>query len=63
MTVPGSTHVFFCVSGDLPARLQPLVAIGSDIPAQLIAFQSKLFKLQIHPVDPSFTDRLDGDGL
>ena len=51
MSVPGCPLGFFCVSGDLEVRLQSLFAIGSEIPAQLIAFLNKLFHLGIHPRD------------
>ena len=37
-------------------------AIVSEIPAQLILFL-KLFQFFIHPVDPTFADHFDGDGL
>ena len=61
MSVPGYPIGFFYESGDLAVRLQPLFAIGSEIPAQLIAFMNKLSKLGIDPEDLSFADRLDGD--
>ena len=63
MYVPGYPLGFFCESGDLAVRLQPMFAIGSEIHTQLIVFQNKLFKLGIHPRDLTFEDCLDGDGL
>ena len=51
------------VSGDILVNLQPLLVIGSEIPAQLIAFMNKLFQLRIHPGYLSFVDYLDGDSL
>ena len=39
------------MSGDLAVRLQTLFMIGSEIPAQVIAFLNKLFQLDIHPGD------------
>ena len=63
MSAPGCPLGFFCESVDLVVRLQPLFAIGSAIPAQLIAFLNKLFQLGIHSGDISFADRLVGDGL
>ena len=54
---------FFCESDDLTVRLQSLFAICSEIPVQFIAFLNKLFQLDIHPVDLSFVDSFDGDGL
>ena len=54
---------FFRESGDLVILLQPLFAIGSEVPEQFIAFLDKLFQLGIHPGDLSFADRLDGEGL
>ena len=61
--MPGCPFLFLCESGDLAVRLQPLFAIGSEIPAQLIAFLNKLLQLGIHPVDLPLADILDGDGL
>ena len=58
MSGPRCPLGFFCESGDLAFRLPPLFAIGSEIPAQLIAFQK-----DIQPGDHSFVDHLDGDGL
>ena len=49
MSVPGSPLGFICESVDLAVRLQPLFAIGAEIPAQLIAFLNNLFQLGIHP--------------
>ena len=63
MSVPSRPLGFFCESGDLAVCLQPLFAIGSEIPAQLSAFLSKLFQLGIHPGDLSLTDRLYEDDL
>ena len=54
---------YSCESGDFVARLQPLFTIGSEISAQLIVFLNRLFQLDIHPGNFSFTDRLGGDGL
>ena len=62
MFVPGCPLGFLCESGDLTVRLQPLLAIGSDIPAQLSVFLKKQFQMGIHPGDLSFADRLDGEG-
>ena len=56
--MPGCPLGFFCESGDLAVRLQPLFVIVYEISAQLIAFLNKLFQLGIHPGDLSF-----GDGL
>ena len=50
-----------CECGNL--AVQPLFAIGSAIPAQLIAFLKKLFQLGVHPEHLSFSDRLDGEDL
>ena len=63
MSVPVCPFGFFCESGDLAVHLQPLIAIGSEIPAQLIAFMNKLFQLCIHPGDQSFANHFDEDGL
>ena len=63
MSVPGCPHGFLCESGDLAVHIQLLLTIGSEIPAQLIAFQNKSFQLGIHPGYLSFADHLDGDGL
>ena len=62
MSVRGCPLRFYSESGDHAVCLQPLFAIGSEIPAQLIAFLNKLFQLGIHSGDLSFADRLDGDG-
>ena len=59
----GITLEFFGESGDLAVRLQPAIAIGSEIPAQLIEFLNKLPQFGIHPWNHSFADRLVGDGL
>ena len=61
--MPGCSLGFFCEYGDLAVRNKPLFSIGSEIPAQLIAFLNKLFWLGINPGDLSIADRLDGDGL
>ena len=61
--MPSCPPGFFCESGDLAVHLQPLFAIGSKIPAQLITFLNKLFQLSIHSGDHTFADRLDGDSL
>ena len=61
--MPGCLLGFFCESDDLTVRLRPLFAICSEIPVQFIAFLNKLFQLDIHPVDLSFVDSFDGDGL
>ena len=63
VSVPGCPLGFLSESGDLALRRQPLFADGSEIPAQLIVFLSKLFQLGIHPGNLSFAYRLDGDGL
>ena len=63
MSVPGCPLGFLCESGDLEVRLQPLLTIGSEIPTQHIAFQNKLFQLDIHPEDLSLADRLSENGL
>ena len=49
VSVPGCPLGFLCEPDDLAVRLQPLVAIGSEIPAQLIAFLNNLFQMGIHP--------------
>ena len=49
MSLPGCQFGLYCEFDDLAVRLQPLFAIGSEIPAQLTAFLNKLFQLGIHP--------------
>ena len=63
VSVPGCPLGFFCDSGDLAVRHQPLFTIESEMPEQLIVFLNKLFQLGIHPGDLSFADRLDGKNL
>ena len=48
------------MSGDLAVRLQPLFAIGLEVPALHIAFLNKVNKLGIHPGDLSFATSLMG---
>ena len=62
MSVPGCPLGFFCKSGDLMVRFQPLFAIGSEIHAKLIALLKKLFQFGIHPKDFLSVDRFDGAG-
>ena len=63
MFVSGCPLRFFMESGDFAVRIQTLFAIGSEIPAQLIAILKRLFQLGIHLEDLSIADRLDGEGL
>ena len=57
---PGFLIRFFCESGDVAVRIQPLFAIGSMIPAQRFGFLNTLFQLSIHPGDISLQSFLIG---
>ena len=63
LCVPVCPFGFICESGDLAVRLQPQLAIGSEISAQLIWSLDKPLQFAIHPSDLNFADRLVGQGL